>query len=70
MVVPFATVDPTLDHLDGDSRAKIEGFSALVAEAKATMTECKMTLLASRATEARLQRRPYIAADRGITFKI
>jgi hypothetical protein len=65
LVIPFAAVDPTLDHLGLRDRQLIERTSTLIGTLKATLVECTMTYLYSRALSARMRRRPYVVADRG-----
>jgi hypothetical protein len=63
--VPFASFDPSLAHLPTEVRVSIEQVCEKLAGLGDIMAEVKATILQVRATMARADRTPYLAAYDG-----
>jgi hypothetical protein len=63
--LPFATVDPTLDHLMPDLRRVIERLCENKLRLSETVFSTRALTLYLRAARARTQRKPYLAARFG-----
>jgi len=65
--IPFARLDPTLDHLSPALRTDVERCCERMRDFKQAMCAARATLQESRALVARLRGKPYLATDRGKT---
>ena len=65
LTLPFATVDPTLDHLQPELRQLIERLSESQRQLAETMFSSEALMYYERATAARWSGRPYLAARFG-----
>lgn len=63
--IPFARVDPTLDHLAPWLRAAVEARCESRRSAGEVISAARATLRESRALVALSRGKPYLAADRG-----
>ena len=63
--IPFASVDPTLDHLAPPLRKTVEASCESIRSARETISAARATLLESRALVALSSGKPYLAAERG-----
>jgi len=63
--IPFASVDPTLDHLAPPVRATVEASCESIRSARETVSAAQATLRESRALVAISRGKPYLAAERG-----
>jgi len=63
--VPFAAVDPTLDHLRPDLRNLVERMSNTRRELSETLFSSAWLTLELRGMRARSQRKPYLVARNG-----
>ena len=63
--VPFARLDPTLDHLQPRVRAEIEVSCESIHSMRQMVSTTKATVRESRALLARSRGRPYLAVVRG-----
>jgi hypothetical protein len=63
--IPFATVDPTLDHLAPELRSTLERFCDSYRAVKEAVHAAKITVRESRALVARSRGKPYLAATAG-----
>jgi hypothetical protein len=63
--IPFASVDPTLDHLGPRVRATVEASCATIRSARETVSAAHATMRESRALVARSRGKPYLAVERG-----
>jgi hypothetical protein len=64
-VLPFAQVDPSLDHLDRGLRELIERLSEARRRLGETIFRSEALALHFRASDARRMGKPYLAAHRG-----
>jgi hypothetical protein len=64
-VVPFAQVDPSLDHLEPGLRKLIEQVAEACRRLGETMFTSETLVRHSRATDARRMGKPYLAARHG-----
>jgi hypothetical protein len=62
--LPFAQVDPTLDHLSPPARALIERWSASCLALAETIEAARGTVREARSLVARSRGRPYLVVDR------
>lgn len=65
LTLPFATVDPTLDHLQPELRQLIERVSESQRQLAETVFSSDTLVYYERATTARRRGRPYLAARFG-----
>ena len=63
--VPFASIDPTLDHLAPQLRTTVEASYESIRSTRQTVSAARATLLESRALVAISRGKPYLAAERG-----
>jgi hypothetical protein len=63
--VPFASVDPTLDHIVPEMRSAIEGFCERRRSWLETICEAHATTQEARALVARCRGKPYLATRSG-----
>jgi vacuolar-type H+-ATPase subunit H len=63
--VPFATIDPTLDHLGPQVRATVEALWESIHSAKQIVAAARATARESRALVRRSRGKPYLATERG-----
>ena len=63
--IPFAKLDPTLDHLPTQQRELVEHSSRLVRSLKDAVHAAKLSARESKSLVARSRGKPYLAADRG-----
>ncbi|MBV8751247.1 MAG: hypothetical protein JO328_00110 [Hyphomicrobiales bacterium] len=63
--IPFAQLDPTLDHLSPALRTAVERGCDRLRDFKQAMSAAQTTVRESRALVARSRGRPYLATDRG-----
>jgi uncharacterized protein DUF6894 len=63
--VPFASMDPTLNHLHPTLRTTVERWCDTVRNFRETMTVARATVRESRALVARSRGKPYLAAVGG-----
>ena len=63
--LPFARIDPTLDHLVPEVRKAVERTSDLSRSLKETMAAARVTVRESRALVALSRGRPYLATEMG-----
>src|SRR5262245_5515396 len=61
----FVDIDPTIIDLNRREQALVRRASKLCAELGETMAACRGTMLQSKAIIARMNRRPYLAAENG-----
>ncbi len=66
--IPFASIDPTLDHLLPDLRATIERWCDRCRSLQEAVSAARRTLQESRALVARSRGKPYLAAEYGETI--
>jgi len=63
--VPFARVDPTLDHLGPQERTTVENLWESIHSAKQIVSAARATVRESRALVQRSRGKPYLATERG-----
>jgi hypothetical protein len=63
--IPFAGLDPTLDPLKPELRARVIEFCERVRTLRETIASAKITMRESQALVARSRGRPYLATYRG-----
>jgi hypothetical protein len=63
--VPFASVDPTLDHLAPPLRRTIEASNESIRSMHRLVSAAHATVRESRALVAKSRGKPYLAAERG-----
>ncbi len=63
--IPFASVDPTLDHLRSELRSLVEKVSEKKRALKDTMSAANFTLRESQSLLARSRGRPYLITENG-----
>lgn len=63
--LPFARLDPTLDHLVPEMRTTVERMSDLSRSVREAMAAARVTLRESRALVALSRGRPYLATEKG-----
>lgn len=63
--IPFASIDPTLDHLTPDHRAVIEGWCDRARSLQEAISTARATVQESQALVARSRGKPYLAATNG-----
>jgi hypothetical protein len=63
--IPFASIDPTLDHMAPKLRAGLETIYDRQRSHKEAMHEARATARESRALVAQSRGKPYLATDRG-----
>jgi uncharacterized protein DUF6894 len=63
--IPFASIDPTLDHLTPHLRSTVEASCESIRSFKQVVAAAYETVRESRALVARAQGRPYLATERG-----
>jgi hypothetical protein len=63
--IPFASVDPTLDHLPPPVRATVEARCESIRSAQEIVSVARATVRESRALVALSRGKPYLAAERG-----
>lgn len=63
--IPFARLDPTLDHLNPALRTNVERGCDRVRDFNQALCAARATLQESRALVARSRGKPYLATDRG-----
>jgi hypothetical protein len=63
--IPFAHLDPTLDHLDPALRTSVERSCDRARDFKQTLSAARATVRESRALVARSRGKPYLATDKG-----
>jgi hypothetical protein len=63
--IPFAHLDPTLDHLHPTLRTSVERACNSARDFRQAMSTARATLRESRALVARSRGKPYLATDRG-----
>jgi hypothetical protein len=63
--VPFASIDPTLDHLAPQARAMIEVWCDRCRSLQEAVSTARETVRESRALVARSRGRPYLASANG-----
>lgn len=65
--IPFASVDPTLDHLLPELRATVERWCERSRSLQEAVSAARVTVRESRALVARSRGKPYLAAEYGET---
>ncbi len=65
VAIPFAKVDPLLDHLSRPLRQTVEQLAERRGTLAETMSEAKRLQLQLRSMRARSKRRPYLIAQQG-----
>ena len=63
--IPFASTDPTLDHLTPAARMRVEAGSGSIRSARETIAAARVTMRESRALVAISRGKPYLAAQGG-----
>ena len=63
--LPFASVDPTLDHLDPALRMTAEQSNATLLGSMEAQSSARVTRRETRALVARSRGKPYLATERG-----
>jgi hypothetical protein len=63
--LPFATIDPTLDHLVPELRGTVEQSYSSVRSAREIVRAARITVREARALVARSRGKPYLAAEAG-----
>jgi hypothetical protein len=63
--IPFARLDPTLDHLNPSLRTNVERCCDTMRDFKQAMSAARATVQESRALVARSRGKPYLATDAG-----
>jgi hypothetical protein len=63
--IPFATVDPTLDHLSPELRRLVERLCDSLRSWHETLNATRATMRESRALVALARGKPYLAANNG-----
>jgi len=63
--IPFARLDPTLDHLSGPLRGLVEHNAQRVRSLKDTWCATRVTVQEARSLMARSRGKPYLAVVRG-----
>jgi hypothetical protein len=63
--VPFASLDPTLDHLGPRLRTTVEASCESIHAARQILSAARATMRESRALVRRSRGKPYLATDRG-----
>ena len=63
--IPFASIDPTLDHLTPPMRKSVEASCESIRSARETVCAAQATVRESRALVALSRGKPYLAAERG-----
>lgn len=63
--IPFARVDPTLNHLTTEQRELVEHNSRLLRSLRDVVHAASLTGREARSLVARSRGKPYLAADRG-----
>src|SRR5262245_54931305 len=63
--VPFSLADRTIDHLGPETRRRVERLCIATRQLAETIFEARTTVLKSRALRARLNGKPYLAAECG-----
>jgi hypothetical protein len=63
--IPFATIDPTLDHLKPPRRRMVERSYETIQSAHQTYSAARVTMRESRALVALSRGKPYLAVERG-----
>jgi hypothetical protein len=63
--IPFASIDPTLDHMQTELRTGLEAIYDRQRSLKEAMHEARATARESRALVAQSRGKPYLATDRG-----
>jgi hypothetical protein len=63
--LPFASLDPTLDHLTAPLRDLVEHTARRVRSLKDTQYAARATVREAKSLVARSRGEPYLAADRG-----
>ena len=63
--VPFARIDPTLDHLGAELRTTVENLWESIHSAKQIVSAARATVRESRALMRRSRGKPYLATERG-----
>jgi hypothetical protein len=63
--IPFASLDPTLDHLTAEQRELIEHNSRLMRSLRDAVHAASLTGREARSLVARSRGKPYLAAERG-----
>jgi hypothetical protein len=63
--VPFARIDPTLDHLGLQERTTVENLWESIHSAKQIVSAARATVRESRALVPRSRGKPYLATERG-----
>jgi hypothetical protein len=65
LAIPFATIDPTLDHLGPELRSVIETWCDKLRSLQEAVSTARATLRESRALVAQSRGRPYLATANG-----
>jgi hypothetical protein len=63
--LPFARIDPTLDHLVPETRTTVERMNDRYRSLREAMAAARVTVRESRALVARSRGRPYLATELG-----
>ena len=63
--IPFAKLDPTLDHLTREHRKLVEHHSRLIRSLKDAVYAARLSESEARSLVALSRGKPYLAADRG-----
>jgi hypothetical protein len=63
--VPFASLDPTLDHLGPRLRTTVEASCESIHAARQILSAARATVRESRALVRRSRGKPYLATERG-----
>lgn len=63
--IPFARIDPTLDHLTTAQRSLVEHGSRINRSSRKALYAARLTGREARSLVARSRGKPYLAADRG-----
>lgn len=63
--VPFASLDPTLDHLGPQLRTTVEASCESIHAARQILSAARATVRESRALVRRSRGKPYLATERG-----
>jgi hypothetical protein len=63
--IPFASIDPSLDHMEPKLRAGLETIYDRQRSLKEAIHEARATARESRALVAQSRGKPYLATDRG-----
>jgi hypothetical protein len=63
--IAFASLDPTLDHLDAHYRQRVEQGARQIRSARDALGAAAVTVQEAKSLVARSRGKPYLAAERG-----